>query len=113
MGITAPTGVSLHETLNPAEALGEGFWVPAAGVVLVKRWEQWDATASLEGRLSLGRSFTLSFDDEFTSTSQFGNQIGVGGLIAVGFSPGGGNLRFGARLEPQRDPGTAHHLDRC
>lgn len=100
-GITAPTGVSIHETLDPAEALGEGFWTPAAGVVLVKRWEQWDATASLEGRLSLGRTFTLNYDDGFASTSAFGNQPGLSGLFSLGFSPGGGNLRFGARVEPQ------------
>jgi|GEM_PF-1138289 len=100
-GVLLPTGRSIHETLDPAEALGEGFLTPSAGVLFVKRWQQWDATASVELRSSLGRSFEQDLGAGFVSRSDFGPQFGWNGLLALGYSPGAGKLRLGARLEPQ------------
>jgi hypothetical protein len=100
-GVLLPTGRSIHEALNPAEAMGEGFLTPSAGVLFVKRWQQWDATASLELRQSLGRTFEQDLGGGFVSRSSYGSQYGWNGLLALGYSPGAGRLRLGARLEPQ------------
>ena len=100
-GMLLPTGRSIHETLNPSEAMGEGFLTPSLGVLFIKRWQQWDATASLELRQALGRTFEQDLGGGFVSSSAFGNQLGWNGLLALGYSPGAGRLRLGARIEPQ------------
>ena len=111
VGLVLPTGKSIHETFEPSEALGEGFFTPTLGILFVKRWERWDAAASAEGRLSIGRKFEQELSPDFTSLSILGTQLGLGGLATVGYSPGAGDFRLGARIEPLWRSGRTVDVD--
>jgi hypothetical protein len=95
-----PTGRSIYESELPGfvDATGKGFYRLQAGIVLTKRWQLWDASLITE----LHRSFPRTFAP--TSNDADGTRVdpGAGGSFSagVGYSPKGGDLRLGLRVQP-------------
>ncbi len=109
--LSIPTGRSVYEFQLPslADVTGNGFFAVSVGTLLVKRWSSWDAFVIGEAHYS----FSRTFKDGTTSYSVYpgwGASLGGG----IGFSPGGGKVRIGARIQPRWDqiesvvyPGTS------
>ncbi|MBC7386967.1 MAG: hypothetical protein H7301_12510 [Cryobacterium sp.] len=97
---TIPTGRSIYEANEPGliDSTGKGFFRIAMGAILTKRWDLWDASFITEIHRSLPRTFppTASDPDPLRVDAGFGGSFALG----MGYSPGGGNFRFGIRLQP-------------
>jgi hypothetical protein len=100
--LTLPTGRSLYESKTPglSDVTGNGFFSLSVGNLLMKRWSRWDTFILPEIHYSLPRSFE-SFGEQNKVIPGFGGSFGVG----IGFSPGGGDIRLGARIQPKFDQG--------
>ena len=94
-----PTGKSIYEADLPGgvDAAGRGFYTLAVGTLLLKRWSDIDAYVLPEIHYSAARVFSdPSTGEPFTVSPGWGGSFALG----VGYSPGGGNLRLGARVQP-------------
>lgn len=99
MQLIIPTGKSIYETVLPGgvDAVGRGFFTLAAGSLFLKRWSSLDAYVMPEMHYAFTRTFT-----DPTTGGPFTISPGLGASFALGlgYSPGGGNFRIGARVQP-------------
>lgn len=100
--IALPTGRSSYESQSNlrTDITGNGFYSLAVGTILFKRWSLWDAFLLPEFHYSLPRTFQTS-GATLRAIPGFGGSIGIG----IGYSPGGGAFRLGARVQPKLDQG--------
>lgn len=89
-----PNAASVYEAENPGDSagFGRGFYTAALGALFVKQWPRFDAYFLPEAHYSFARTFR----ELQTVRPGFGGSFALG----VGYSPGGGNLRFGLRVQP-------------
>jgi hypothetical protein len=98
--ITLPTGKSIYDLSEPGDemdAVGQGFYTMSVGALLLKQWGDWDGYLLPQLSYSLGRTSTEALTGQQT---QVGAAVGLSAVLGAGFSPGGGNLRLGLRLQP-------------
>jgi hypothetical protein len=98
--VTVPTGRSSYESESPtaADVTGNGFYSLSVGSLFIKRWSLWDVFLVSEVHYSLPRMFEVA-EQALLAEPGVGGSAGLG----VGFSPGGGSLRIGLRLQPRID----------
>lgn len=98
--LTLPSGRSGFQSSAPlrADVTGNGFYSLSFGSLFLKRGSQWDAYLVPEGHYSFPRTFEMA-QSNLKVTPGFGGSVGLG----VGFSPAGGSLRFGMRIQPRYD----------
>ncbi len=99
--ITLPTGRSKYELGNgysSADVSGLGFYSGAFGAIFLKRWNVVDAFFLAEFHYSVPRVFESGLVSTHVVPG-FGASTGLG----LGWSPGGGALRVGLRIQPRMD----------
>lgn len=102
-----PTGGSLDTaTLSGADgavnARGQGVYSIALGTLLVKRWSSWDTFFAPE----IHYNFPRSFEDEKVA-GRTGGSLSWG----LGWSPSGGAIRIGLRIQPAYQQGKTTSQD--
>ena len=76
---------------------GADFFTLAMGGLFLKRWSNLDAYVMPE----MHYAFTRTFADPITGEPlTISPGLGASFALGVGYSPGGGNLRIGARVQP-------------
>ncbi len=97
--VSFPTGRSKYEKQDTAaEVTGLGFYSVGFGGIFLKRWNSLDAFVLGEFHYSLPRRIENGLASE-TVVPGVGASAGLG----LGWSPGGGALRVGLRLQPRID----------
>lgn len=98
--LTLPTGRSNYDSVMPnfADVSGNGFYSLAVGGIFLKRWNTLDAFVMTEVHYSFPRVFE-NFTGQFQVIPGMGGSLGGG----VGWSPGGGAVRLGMRVQPRVD----------
>ena len=99
--VTLPTGRSKYEKwdrYSDPDVTGLGFYSAALGGIFIKRWNSIDAFVIGEFHYSFPRTFTNGFVSEAVIPG-FGASTGFG----AGWSPSGGALRVGLRVQPRMD----------
>lgn len=98
--VTLPTGRSNFDSVLPnfADVSGNGFYSVSMGGIFLKRWNTWDAFFMTEVHYSFPRNFE-NFTGKFQVIPGLGGSLGGG----LGWSPGGGSLRLGMRVQPRVD----------
>jgi hypothetical protein len=98
--LSFPTGISKFEYQNPtaSDVTGNGFYSASMGSLLLRRWVEWDLFFVPEVHYSLPRTFSRQ-NHAFEVVPGWGGSVGAG----AGFSPGGGEFRFGVRVQPRLD----------
>ena len=98
--ISFPTGRSSFEASNPnnSDVTGNGFFAASLGTLLMKRWTIWDVFFLGEVHYSFPRTFSNA-----GGNYQVFPGMGASGGIGIGYSPGGGRLRLGLRIQPRWD----------
>ncbi|MFZ9595759.1 MAG: hypothetical protein ACO3A2_06730 [Bdellovibrionia bacterium] len=106
--VSLPTGRSAYESQSPvaADVAGTGVVSVAFGGLFLKRWHFWDAFLLQEVHYSFPRT-QLMTDESMSFFPGWGGSLGLG----AGYSPGGGNLRFGMRLMPRADQGVLRKVE--
>lgn len=101
---TLPTGGSIYEAkeLYNMDSRGRGFWSLSTGALFNKSLGNWDVSVLLEGH----RSFSREIRNDL-GVLKLNPGWGGSGLLAVGLSPGFGNLRLGLSVAPSFEEPTA------
>lgn len=102
--VAFPTGRSIYESQSPtaADVTGNGFYSLSFGSLFLKRWSVWDVFLMPEVHYSLPRTFQNDTETQ-TIIPGFGGSIGAG----LGWTPGSGIFRIGARIHPRIDQGRS------
>ena len=97
--IILPTSRSIYESTAPGgvDSLGQGFFIVAAGSLLLKRWGNFDSYFMPEIHYSFARDFHNS---DLGEAIHVGPNWGGSAALGAGISPGGGNFRLGVRVQP-------------
>ncbi|NBT57714.1 hypothetical protein EBT16_02905 [bacterium] len=100
---TLPTGRSLYDAkeLYNVDSRGRGFWTLSSGVLFLKMLGNWDFSLLLEGH----RSFSREIENDLGILKLIPGW-GGSGLLALGVSPGAGDLRLGLSLSPSFEQAT-------
>ena len=96
--MTLPTSASTYDSVVPfqIDARGRGFYTLGLGAAFLKTISNWDFILSLELHRSLRRTVTAQDGSNLFLVPNFGGTA----MVGAGYSPGGGNLRFGISLAP-------------
>ncbi len=96
--MTLPTSASTYDSIEPfqIDARGRGFYTLGLGAAFLKTISNWDFLFTFELHRSLKRTLTAQDGSTLSLVPQFGGTA----MLGAGYSPGGGNLRFGASLAP-------------
>jgi hypothetical protein len=97
--ITAPTGRSLYDSVSGStDITGNGYFAASLGALFLKRWTLWDVFFVPEVHYGLPRHYQEEGAIHVVQPG-FGGSLGLG----IGYSPRGGNLRIGMRVQPRLD----------
>lgn len=91
---SAPLGTSVYETNDASQVHGKGFWNIGLGVAFLKTIGDFDFLLAGEGHVIPARSFS-----QVSGERRFSGGMGLSGVAALGFSPGGGWLRLGSSFQ--------------
>lgn len=94
---TLPTGGSLYDAkeLYKIDSRGRGLWSVSAGALFTKVVGNWDLSTLIEAHHGFNREIKNDL-----GVLKLNPGWGGSGLLSMGFSPGGGNLRFGLSVAP-------------
>lgn len=94
-----PTGRSIYDSreTGAVDAVGQGFVTLAVGGLFLKRWGNFDVYLLPEIHHGFNRSFDSALTGERVSVEP---SWGTSAALGAGFSPAGGDLRIGLRLQP-------------
>lgn len=94
---TVPTGGSLYDAtkLYKVDSRGRGVWGVSSGVLLTKVLGNWDISFLLEAHHGFSREIKNDL-----GILRLNPGWGGSSLLALGLSPGGGNVRLGVSVAP-------------